>query len=256
MPGSACEAGPATLPRCDHGGVTARGVLALVVFCCWRWKRVGAGAPTPRPPLKKGIWGPAEFAGESQFPIYGDLGVGIFQTPLRWAAAPTRPANAADPADPAYRWPADLDRAVSEGARYGIRVSVMLVGSPGWANGGGRPWYWCPSASRTSPTSPARPRAAIPRCACGWSGASRPAAPTSARWSRPVGQGHPHGSAGAGAALLRQAARRHLRGAEGAAARANLVIGGNTFTVGEVSPYNWIRYARSCRGGPARGWTC
>jgi hypothetical protein len=34
--------------------------------------------------------------------------------------------------------------------------------------------------------------------------------------------------------------------------RSNLVIGGNTFTVGDISPYNWIRYLRLPNGKPPR----
>src|SRR5215207_11088083 len=80
------------------------------------------------PSIKKAIWGPAKVDGRSQFPIYRDLGVGIYQTALPWnTVAPTRPAGPTDPADPAYRWPADLDFIVREARRYGIRVAVQLI---------------------------------------------------------------------------------------------------------------------------------
>ena len=85
---------------------------------------------------KKAIWGPIERGGMPQFPIYADLGVGIYQYMLSWnAVAGSRPATPQDPADPAYAWPPELDRAVAEGARYGIEVSLMVTGSPPWANG-------------------------------------------------------------------------------------------------------------------------
>jgi len=35
---------------------------------------------------KKAIWGPVSVDGRSQFPIYADLGVGIYQSTLRWDA--------------------------------------------------------------------------------------------------------------------------------------------------------------------------
>src|SRR3954453_634219 len=55
---------------------------------------------------KKAMWGPIEVNGISQFPVYADLGVGIYQTSLAWdRVAPTRPASARNPLDPAYRWP-------------------------------------------------------------------------------------------------------------------------------------------------------
>ena len=33
---------------------------------------------------KKAIWGPAEIDSASQFPVYKDLGVGVFQMKLEW----------------------------------------------------------------------------------------------------------------------------------------------------------------------------
>src|SRR3954468_11511927 len=68
-----------------------------------------------RQTLKKSIWGPAEVGGVSQFPIYKDLGAGIYQTAVNWATiAPTRPAHPVDPADPAYRWPSKIDYAIRQ----------------------------------------------------------------------------------------------------------------------------------------------
>ena len=67
----------------------------------------------------------------SQFPIYRDLGVGIYQMQLRWdQVAPTRPQRPGDPADPAYRWPAEVDYAIRQGRRQRIRVSLMVIGAP------------------------------------------------------------------------------------------------------------------------------
>src|SRR5687767_14868525 len=89
------------------------------------------------PSGKKAIWGPASVGGRSQFPIYRDLGVGIYQATLNWSeVAPTPPARPRDPADPAYRWPKALSFAIREARRYGIRVSLQLISSPPWANGG------------------------------------------------------------------------------------------------------------------------
>jgi len=40
----------------------------------------------------------------SQFPIYRDLGAGIYETNLKWAEiAPQRPAHPTNPDDPAYQ---------------------------------------------------------------------------------------------------------------------------------------------------------
>src|SRR4051812_43104508 len=98
----------------------------------------GASADAPaRQSIKKSMWGPAQVDGRSQFPVYADLGVGIWQTRIDWdAVAPTRPANPRDPADPAYRWPSELDRAIAEARTYHIRVCLQLSYAPAWANGG------------------------------------------------------------------------------------------------------------------------
>ena len=49
------------------------------------------------------MWGPLEVNGVSQFPIYRELGVGIYQMGMSWSdVAPTRPENPRDPRDPAY----------------------------------------------------------------------------------------------------------------------------------------------------------
>ncbi len=51
--------------------------------------------------LKKAIWGPVFRDGVSQFPIYRDLGAGIYETNLKWAEiAPQRPAHPTNPNDP------------------------------------------------------------------------------------------------------------------------------------------------------------
>lgn len=101
--------------------------LLVAALCC------AAAAPAHAAPitLKKSMWGPIERGGVSQFPIYADLGVGIWQYTIRWdQVAPTRPADPANFNDPAYVWPADLDRAIAEAKRYGIKVAPMVLGAP------------------------------------------------------------------------------------------------------------------------------
>ena len=59
----------------------------------------------------------------------------ILRTLVEWSAvAPTRPANAADPFDPAYRFD-DLDEFVRNAQTRGMEVLITLWGTPGWANG-------------------------------------------------------------------------------------------------------------------------
>ena len=89
-------------------------------------------------PALKLIWGPVDLPnGESAFPIYHQLGVNVFQIDLNWAqTAPSRPAHPQDPNDPAYLWPAQLDQALSAAAHYGIKLCLLVQGTPPWANGG------------------------------------------------------------------------------------------------------------------------
>ena len=55
-----------------------------------------------------------------------------------WQIAPVRPANAADPFDPAYRF-VDLDELIRSAAMDGITVMLTIWGTPSWANGGRPP---------------------------------------------------------------------------------------------------------------------
>ena len=105
----------------------------------------GPGAADAAPAHKKAIWGPARVEGKSQFPIYKDLGVGIYQIQLLWnEIAPDRPAHPTDPNDPAYRWPDEVDFAVREAPRYGIHVALQVIYAPPWANGG-QSRVWAPA---------------------------------------------------------------------------------------------------------------
>src|SRR3954471_18641659 len=94
---------------------------------------------------KKAIWGPVVRDGKSQFPIYHDLGAGIYEYTLDWRqAAPTQPTDPTNPADPAYRWQTELDQAAREAAANKIKISVLVRNTPSWANGG-KPENWVPS---------------------------------------------------------------------------------------------------------------
>lgn len=204
-----------------------------------------------RQSVKKSIWGPVRVNGVSQFPIYRDLGAGIYQANLLWSsAAPTPPTRPTDPADPAYHWPVALDDAISEARRYGIRVALLIQGAPSWANGG-RDRRWAPrrpsdfanfatAASRRYPGvrlwliwgEPTRRMNFKPLVH------ERRDRPLTKRMRR-----GPHTYA------------RLLDAAYGALKRVNrrnLVIGGNSFITGDVSPLNWIRNLRLPSGRPPR----
>lgn len=85
---------------------------------------------------KKGIWGPIEFQGDSQFPVFKQLHAGIWQTTLNWDQIATeQPLDAKDPEDPSYAWPQELDSALSDASDDGIVVALTVTGAPKWANG-------------------------------------------------------------------------------------------------------------------------
>jgi hypothetical protein len=196
------------------------------------------------------MWGPVEVNGVSQFPIYRQLGVGIFQMQLPWAGTATsRPANPRDPADPAYHWPPEIDRAISEAAKYRITVSLLVMQTPPWANGG-QEWRW----AQFNPRDYADFVAAASR--------RYPAVHHWMIWSEPT-------KAENFQPLTRSAGRRlrgsALRGAHiysqmldssyaalKRVSRRNLVIGGNTFTVGTVSTRRWIEAMRLPNRKPPR----
>ena len=63
-------------------------------------------------------------------------GTTIIRVTIDWSeAAPSRPANAANPFDPVYQL-ADVDEFVRNAQERGIEVIVTLWGVPSWANGG------------------------------------------------------------------------------------------------------------------------
>lgn len=201
-----------------------------------------APAADARYSRKKAIWGPTKVNGKSQFPIYRDLGVGIFQMQVRWdQVAPTRPANPGDPADPAYRWPADIDYAIRQGGRSRIRVSLMVRGAPRWANGG-RSSEWAPLKPRDFATFARAASRHYPRVHL-WQ-----------IWGEPSRQANfmplPRYQA--------SGPRRYARILDAAygslkrESRKNLIIGGNTFTTGDVTPRQFIRSMRLPNGRPPR----
>jgi hypothetical protein len=209
------------------------------------------GKAAARPSLKKAIWGPAQVDGNSLFPIYADLGAGIYETTLHWnLVASRRPARASNPADAAYDWPAELDYVMREGARYRIRICLQLIGTPRWANGD-RPPNWVPDRVQDlSDFAQAASR-------------RYPAVHLWMIWGEPSRQLNfmPLVAETLGKPLTAQQAsgpRRYARmldasyGALKHVSKRNTVIGGNTFTTGDIGPLSWIRSMRLPNGRPPR----
>ena len=68
-----------------------------------------------------------------------DAGASLLRTIVVWKdTAPSRPANATDPFDPAYRLD-DVDDLVRSAQQRGMEILVTLWGTPEWANGGQAP---------------------------------------------------------------------------------------------------------------------
>ncbi|MGH3070657.1 MAG: hypothetical protein ACRDNB_00115, partial [Gaiellaceae bacterium] len=63
----------------------------------------------------------------------------IVRTLVDWSkTAPTRPRNASNPFDPAYRF-SDIDELVRNAQLRGLEVVITIWGTPKWANGGKTP---------------------------------------------------------------------------------------------------------------------
>ena len=211
-----------------------------------------AAAPAgARQSHKKAIWGPTSIAGVSQFPEYRRLGAGIYEISMNWSrVAPTRPRHARDPNDAAYQWPADVDAAVAEAPRHNMRVLVQVIGAPRWANGG-HAWNYAPHrpADYANFVRAAARRYRTVHLWMVWGEPSR--RPD----FRPLTPARP------GTKLTRRQAaapRRYARildAAYGALKREssrNLVVGGNTYTTGDISTYQWIENLRLPNGRPPR----
>ena len=191
--------------------------------------------------MPKLIWGPVTLPnGRSAFPVYRRLGVDVFQIDLNWAdAAPTRPTDPENPNDLAYRWPQELSDAVGQARASGIKICLLVQDAPGWANGG-RPSQWAP----TSPNDFADFLIAASR--------RYPQAHLWMIWGEPNRPGNfapmpPHSPVGPRRyALLLNAAYHGLK----RASRANIVIGGDTWSFGNVEPADFVRWMRLPGGRP------
>ncbi|MBA3245705.1 MAG: hypothetical protein H0T61_11105 [Actinobacteria bacterium] len=90
--------------------------------------------------LQRGIFDDAQIHygnPDTVFPVLRTLRTQLIRINLVWGGAngvaKRRPANAANPADPAYDWSA-YDRTVNYAAQYGLKVVFSIIGTPPWAN--------------------------------------------------------------------------------------------------------------------------
>lgn len=206
---------------------------------------------TIKPPYKA-VWGPNRIGGGSAFPTYRQLGMQIYSTALHWGKiAQRKPTHPTDPNDLAYRWPASVDAEVHQALEQGMRVSIELTKAPSWANGG-----------RTSKWYPLNPKDYADFAVA----ASRryPGVRLWMIWGEPnrVGNFMPqypaNGKANRLTRLQAQAPRAYARLLDAAYAALkgenpnNLIIGGSTFTGGDIRTPLWIRYMRLPNGKPPR----
>lgn len=200
-----------------------------------------AGAPAHA--AEKAFWGPVTLPnGTAPFGLYDELGIDTLQLTVDWASvAPTRPAAAADPADAAYRWPAEVSAAAVEAARRRIRLSLLVTGAPPWANGG-REAIWRPDRARDLGdflTAAARRYPTVRR----WMIWGEPNRADRFQPNAPNSRSGPRAYAtllDAGYAALKRANRN------------NIVVGANTWTSGTVKPADFLRWMRLSDGRPPR----
>ncbi len=203
--------------------------------------RQTAVAAGKRHNVTKLLWGLLQMPdGSSPIPLYKKLGVKYFQYQLVWSRiAPTRPADPKNPNDPAYHWPTQLDDFIPAAKRAGVGTALMLKDTPGWANGGQAGNFAPDNVADYAAfaTATARHYRTVHRWMI-WGETNRaftfqPLPPNSKVGPRRY-------------ALLLNAAYKALK----RVSKSNLVIGGMTFTFGDVAPAQFVRYLRLPNGKP------
>ncbi len=230
----------------------------LISTTCTALRRVGvltalllSVMPGSSLAFSKAIWGPPYQNGVNQFPLYHKLGVSIDEADLYWnVVAPTRPRDPANPDDPAYQWPLGIQQAIDQARSFHMRVMIQIIFTPRWANGG-RPPNWAPS----NPADFAAFATAAAR--------RYPSVHLWMVWGEPNGHAsfEPISRALPGRRLNRAqqgAPHRYARLLDATFAalkrvsRRNLVIGGCTYTAGDIDTQQWIENLRLPNGRAPR----
>ena len=214
--------------------------MSRVLACCVLFGCLWAASPTMAI-TNKAIWGPLTMPdGSSAIDVYRSLGVRTLQVGLPWAEiAPLRPAIPRSPADVAYAWPAGLGKAITDARRAKLRIAFLVNQSPPWANGN-RPSEWAPSpkAYANFITAAARRYPSVRHWMI-WGEPNRAAVfqplPVNSRRG-------PRRYARLLAAAYKALKRENSR---------NIVIGGMTFSFGEVRPRDFANWMRLPNGKPA-----
>ncbi len=207
-------------------------------------------APSGAQAFSKAMWGEVYHNGVNQFPMYRQLGVKIFEIDLSWnQVAPTRPRNPTNANDPAYHWPLEVQQAVTQAKRFHMQVLLQIIGAPRWSNGG-HPWNWAPRPGTFANFAnvAARHYRSVHLWMIWGEPSRRPnfqpetAAPPGVRLNS-AQQVAPHNYA------------RMLDAAYAALKRvstSNLVIGGSTYTTGDIDTLQWIQNLRLPNGKAPR----
>ncbi|MHB1468218.1 MAG: hypothetical protein ACYCU0_04845 [Solirubrobacteraceae bacterium] len=229
---------------CDHQALASPRPRWRALASCIVALALGAGVTDAAQAASvKAIWGPAIHDGASLFPTYRDLGVKIYEDRLDWAQiAPRRPGHPRNPDDRAYQWPAEVTRAVAEAKRYHMQVALQIIGAPTWANGG-RPWNWAPKNPRDYANFAIAAARRFPSVHLWmiWGEPSR------THNFEPETPAKPFAKLDARQKVAPHIYARLLEAAYGAlksVSRSNLVIGGMTYTTGDISTQQWIENLR------------
>jgi hypothetical protein len=191
----------------------------------------------------KAMWGPGVVEGTSRFPIYRDLGVKIYEEDLDWFHVATRrPHDPRNPRESAYVWPAEVTAAVAEAKLYHIQVALQIIGTPPWANGG-KPWNWAPNSPQDYANFAIAAARRYPSVHLWmiWGEPSRSHNFEPLDPAKPFAKLNVH---------QRSAPHRYARildaayGALKSVSRSNVVIGGMTYTTGDISTQQWIENLR------------
>lgn len=230
----------------DGARVAAR-IAALALAACLALLGLAASAGAAVSTHKL-IWGPPD---EKSFDTYANLGAGLYEITVNWSLiAPTKPGHATDPADPAYHWTPAVDEAIANAQKHGMQVVLEVTGAPGWANGG-RAW-------RFAPKNPQDYADFVAAASKRW-----PAVHYWQIWGEPTRRpnfmplpNHVFGleltpAQRRGPELYAQildAAYGSLK----AVNPANLVIGGNSYSGGDIRPLAFVKALRLPNGKPPR----